>query len=400
MNIFLLFVFFFNISSCRDTSVSESISPIYPKDSIVPGSSRMDQYLHLLKGRRVALVVNHSSLVAQRHLVDTLLDLHVDIKLIFAPEHGFRGTADAGAYLDDSRDKQTGLPIISLYGKNKKPKKTQLDSIDVVLFDIQDVGARFYTYLSTLHLVMEAVAENQKQIIVLDRPNPNGFYVDGPVLDSSLRSFVGMHTIPIVHGMTLGELAKMINGQGWLGRGVQADLYVVACLNYNHTMSYDLPVKPSPNLPNQRAVLLYPSLCLFEGTVVSVGRGTNKQFQLLGHPKFSGGNFEFVPKPMPGAKHPKLQGKLCKGYSFAELDLDHLLQTKKINLSYLLEFYNNLKMGEAFFLKNNFFDKLAGTKQLKKQIINGATEDEIRKSWQKDLNAFKSIRKKYLIYSE
>jgi len=357
-----------------------------------------DSYLPLLKEKKVAVVVNQSSLVGNIHLVDLLLKNRVELKTIFAPEHGFRGKADAGEHLKNGVDAQTSLPIISLYGKHKKPTKQDLEGIDVIVFDIQDVGVRFYTYLSTLHYVMEAAAEQGIKVIVLDRPNPNANRIDGPVLQSSQRSFVGLHPVPILYGMSIGEYAMMINGEGWLKNGVKADLNVVKLQNYTHNTVYHLPVKPSPNLPNDRSILLYPSLALFEGTKISVGRGTTKQFQLYGAPRYKMRQFSFIPEPMVGAKYPKHEGKRCYGVDLSTLDVRKLQQAQTINLNYLLDAYKNYDDKADFFLKNGFFDRLAGNDRLRVQIINGVSEEEIRKSWEGELVLFKAIRQKYLLY--
>lgn len=378
-----------------------------PNKEIQVGAASIQEYLPLLQGKKVALVVNHTSQINGNHLVDTLLSLDIDIKHIFAPEHGFRGEAGAGETIRNSVDSKTGLPIISLYGNNKKPQPDQLQNIDVVVFDIQDVGTRFYTYISTMHYVMEACAEQNKSLVILDRPNPNGYYVDGPVLDPKLKSFVGMHPIPVVHGLTVGELAQMINGEGWLPNGAQCNVSIIKAKNYTHKDTYSLPIPPSPNLPNDQAINLYPSLCLFEGTVVSVGRGTPYPFQVLGYPDpafskdFAGevqaaDTFTFVPESIPGvAMHPPHEGKRCYG-----LDLRNEVRLSQFSLKYILDFYENAKEAGVKNFFNNFFDKLAGTAQLKTQIQSGLSEDEIRRSWANDLNQYKSIRKKYLLYED
>ncbi len=365
---------------------------------IIPGAGRPDLYLHLLKEKRIALVVNHSSLVGEEHLVDTLLKHGIKVQKIFAPEHGFRGKADAGDHIKNSRDIRTGLQIISLYGKHKKPTEAELKGIDLILFDIQDVGVRFYTYLSTLHYIMEAGEEQHIPVIVLDRPNPNGHYIDGPLLQKKYRSFVGLHPVPLVYGMTIGEYATMINGEGWLKSGKKVALTVVPLANYTHQSFYTLPVKPSPNLPNDMAVLLYPSLALFEGTVISEGRGTTKPFQLYGAPEYKVKNFFFVPQSRPGATYPKFKGKRCYGIDLSETDFKKQYQKQQLNLTYLQDAYANYPNKKAFFLKNRFIDKLSGSDQLRKQIESGVSEKEIRKSWEKDLDSFKQIRKKYLLY--
>ncbi|AKF25989.1 hypothetical protein YH65_06720 [Sulfurovum lithotrophicum] len=365
---------------------------------ITPAAERPELYLPLLKGKSIALVVNHASLIGRIHLVDYLLKHGIKIKKIFAPEHGFRGTADAGAHLGNSRDPRTGLPIISLYGKHKKPTKKDLKGIDLILFDIQDAGVRFYTYLSTLHYVMEAGAEQRIPVMVLDRPNPNGHYVDGPVLKKRYRSFVGLDPVPVVYGMTIGEYAKMLNGERWLKHGVQAKLTVIPLKNYTHDSFYSLPVKPSPNLPNDRAIMLYPSLAFFEGTVISAGRGTAKPFQLYGAPKYRVKKFSFIPKSRPGARYPKYKGKRCYGIDLSRVDIEKERRRKQLNLSYLRDAYVNYSDKKHFFLGNSFFNRLAGTDQLRKQIISGASEASIRKSWGKDLRKFRKIRTKYLLY--
>lgn len=362
------------------------------------GANRTGIYLPELKGKKVGIVANQTSVIFKNdqsytHLVDSLVSLNVSIKAVFAPEHGFRGKADAGEHVKDGMDSKTGLPIISLYGNNKKPKPEQLEDIDVLVFDIQDVGARFYTYISTLHYVMEACAELNISIIILDRPNPNGHYVDGPILEPEFQSFVGMHPIPVVHGMTIGEYAQMINAEGWLKGKITCDLLVVPMDNYNHKKSYDLPIKPSPNLPNAHAINLYPSLCFFEGTNVNAGRGTEKQFQVFGSPDLSASTFpySYTPEPNEGAKHPKHEGKLCYG-----MDLSNLEPLDQLDLSYIIKAYRHTTNQEAFF--NSFFDKLAGTKKLKQQIMDGLSNEEIRASWKEGLEVFRMKRERYLIY--
>ncbi len=368
--------------------------------TIQTGADKTDQWLALLRDKRIALVVNQTSTIGQQHLVDTLIDLGITIQNIFAPEHGFRGTADAGAKLEDGKDEKSGLTLYSLYGSSKKPSAQQLQDVDLVVFDIQDVGARFYTYISTLHYVMEACAEQKIPIVVLDRPNPNGHYMDGPVLEPAFKSFVGMDPIPLVHGMTVGELAQMINGEGWLAKGIKARLRVIPCSGWTHQTSYVLPIAPSPNLPTQRSIYLYPSLCLFEGTIVSVGRGTPWPFEVIGHPGFGLGSFGFTPKPGPGAAHPLLEGQSCFGTSFKDMLLTDLRAQGHLMLGPLISYYEVLHKEYPFFLNNGFFDKLAGTDQLRKQIESGQNEDEIRASWQPALQAFARQRKPYLLYPE
>lgn len=365
-------------------------------NTIVVGAAQLDQLLPQLENKTVALLVNQTSTIGATHLVDTLLHHDIRIQTIFAPEHGFRGTADAGAKIKDGKDAKTGLPIRSLYGKKRKPSPADLAGINLILFDIQDVGARFYTYISSMHYMMEACAEQGVKFIVLDRPNPNGHYVDGPILDTAYQSFVGMHPVPIVHGMTVGEYAEMINGEGWLANGVQCDLAVIPCQNYDHNTFYELPIKPSPNLPNARSIYLYPSLCFFEGTPFSAGRGTNTQFQIFGHPDFTLGNYEFTPQSMPGAKYPKHEEKVCKGINLTTLPIQDLQQQKQLDLSYLLLAYQGFEKKEDFF--NSFFKLLAGGETLQAQIEVGRSEEEIRASWQTGLDTFRQVRAKYLIY--
>ncbi len=365
---------------------------------IIPAAEQQDIYLPLLKDKRIALVVNHSSLVGKVHLVDILLKHGIKVQKIFAPEHGFRGKADAGAHIKNSRDSQTGLPIISLYGKHKKPTRADLKGIDMIVFDIQDVGVRFYTYLSTLHYIMEAGAEQHIPVIVMDRPNPNGHYIDGPVLQKKYRSFVGLHPVPVVYGMTIGEYAKMINGERWLKGGKKVQLTVVPLAHYTHRSFYSLSVKPSPNLPNDRAIALYPSLAFFEGTVISAGRGTKKPFQLYGAPKYEVKKFSFVPQSRAGAKYPKFKGKRCYGVDLSKSNFRKKRTGQLLDLAYLQDAYDKYPHKKNFFLKNRFIDKLTGSDQLRKQILSGASEETIRKSWERDLDKFKKIRKKYLLY--
>lgn len=400
-NTFLLAVLSIFSCSSKSTVVDNPIQSnnagfaIYQQPSIIEAAHRIQEYLPLLKGKKVGLVANQSSVVFKGgqsvHLVDTLMKHQVNIQKVFAPEHGFRGTADAGELIKDGKDSKTGLPIISLYGNNKKPKPEQLQGIDVMLFDLQDVGVRFYTYISTLHYVMEACAEQNIPLIVLDRPNPNGFMVDGPMLEKEYTSFVGMHPIPVLHGMTIGEYAQMINGEKWLKNGIQCPLTVISCLNYTRQNSYGLRIKPSPNLPNDQSINLYPSLCFFEGTNVSVGRGTEKQFQIYGSPFLKGFDFQFTPKPNVGAKDPVHNGKICFGE-----DLSRIAPVQKLELKWLIKTYQQTENKTQFF--NNFFVKLAGTQNLQKQIESRLTEQEIRQSWQQGLEDFKLVREKYLLY--
>ncbi len=379
-------------------------SKILPLKNVNVGANQIETYLKLLKGKKVGIVANQTSVVfkdeksnevgSNSHLVDTLLSLKILVKKVFAPEHGFRGTADAGELIKDGLDKKTGIPIISLYGDNKKPKPEQLQGIEIMVFDLQDVGVRFYTYISTLHYVMEACAERNIPMIILDRPNPNGNYIDGPLLEKEHSSFVGMHPVPVVHGMTIGEYAQMINGEKWLKNGLQCQLNVIPVKNYSHQTKYNIPIKPSPNLPNDLAIKLYPSICLFEGTNVSVGRGTSKQFQVYGSPFLYKDYypFRFVPQPNEGAKSPLHQGELCFGR-----DLSSNVASNSIELKWLIEAYNHSIDKKTFF--NDFFTKLAGTKKLRVQIEQGLSEKDIKETWTKDLNNFKSTREKYLIYN-
>ena len=387
----------------------ESIDQV--EKPIVVGANKTKQYLPLLLGKRVGVVANQTSVIFKEiattsaksrnedsytHLVDSLLSLKIDIKKVFAPEHGFRGTADAGEVVNDGIDTKTSLPIVSLYGKNKKPSVAQLKDLDIVVFDIQDVGARFYTYISSLHYVMEACAEQNIPVLILDRPNPNGHFIDGPILELEHKSFVGMHPIPVVHGMTIVEYAQMINGEGWLKNGVKCELKIITVENYTHQSVYSLPIKPSPNLPNSTAINLYPSLCFFEGTNISVGRGTNKQFQVVGSPFYflKRHNYGFTPQSNVGAKYPKHKNKVCHGY-----DLSKHEDLNALNLSWLIEFYKANQQNapnETYF--NNFFTNLAGTKKLQQQIEAGVSEAEIKASWQVGLTAYRKIREKYLMY--
>jgi uncharacterized protein YbbC (DUF1343 family) len=359
---------------------------------IKTGAEQLDLLLPKLQDKRVAFLVNHTAVIGRTHLVDSLQKRGVDIKKILSPEHGFRGNADAGETVTDGVDTKTGLPVISLYGNNKKPTAEQLSDVDIVVFDIQDVGVRFFTYISSLHYLMEACAEQNKKLIVLDRPNPNGSYVDGPLLDPSLKSFVGMHPIPIVHGLTVGELAQMINGEGWLEGKRKCELEIIKLKNYTHQTPYTLPIKPSPNLPNQQSVLLYPSTCLFEGTALSVGRGTQHPFEWIGHPDLKGQPFQFTPISIDGmAKKPPHENSVCFG-----IDLRKEKTGKEISLKYIMQLYQKFPDKEKFFIP--FFDKLAGTKLLREQIKKGMTEKQIKATWKKELDSYRNLRKRYLIY--
>jgi uncharacterized protein YbbC (DUF1343 family) len=378
-------------SQTSSVGIQKHIRPSQPIN-FKTGADNFENYIPLLKDKKVGVVSNQTGILTNRtHLVDFLITNQINVLKIFAPEHGFRGTADAGELIIDGKDTKTGLSIISLYGDNKKPKPEQLEGIEILVFDIQDVGARFYTYISTLHYVMEACAENNIQLLVLDRPNPNGFIIDGPILEKEFASFVGMHPIPILHGMTIGEYAQMINGEKWLKNEVQCSLTINPCLNYDRNATYSLLEKPSPNLPNDQAINLYASLCFFEGTNVSSGRGTEKQFQIYGSPFLPQIEFSFTPEPNLGAKEPMHKGKICYGE-----DLSSIETVNQIELKWLLKAYNNTEDKTKFFIP--FFTKLAGTKMLQQQIEEGLSERRIKKSWKTGLEQFKETRKKYLIY--
>jgi len=368
-------------------------------EKVLVGAERVELYLSKIQNKNIAIVANHTSLVQGMHIVDTLLSLKVNIKKIFCPEHGFRGNIEAGELINNHTDTKTGLPIVSLYGGNKKPKSENLQDVEVVIFDLQDVGVRFYTYISTMHYVMEACAENNIPLIVLDRPNPNGFYVDGPVLDLKNTSFVGMHPVPLVHGLTVGEFAKMINGEEWLAGNVKCTLEVIPCAGYTHSQTYVLPVKPSPNLPNQISVLLYPSLGFFEGTIVSVGRGTDFPFQVFGYPSYPQKQFKFKPVEKKGASmNPPYKGKTCYGVDLRDFSVDYFIERKSINLEWLIYTYRTYPNKEKFF--NSFFRNLAGNSLLRKQIEDGLSADAIRESWQPEVEKYKKMRKTYLLYPD
>jgi uncharacterized protein YbbC (DUF1343 family) len=369
------------------------------RKTIRVGAERTEQYLNFLKNKKIAVLANQSSLIGNTHLVDSLLKLSIDVKKVFCPEHGFRGDADAGEQIKNYKDPKTHLPVISLYGASKKPSVKDLTGIDYLIFDLQDVGARFYTYISSLKYVMEACAENEVKLIVLDRPNPNGFYIDGPIREEAFSSFVGIAPIPVVHGLTVGEFAKMANGQGWLANGKICELTVITCENYSHRDYYTLPIHPSPNLPTMTSVYLYPSLCFFEGTAVSLGRGTNKPFQQIGYPNLSGTEYSFTPVSTPGAsKNPPYKDQLCKGYDLTDYGETMVKLEKKINLFWLIELYKGYPDKDKFF--TSYFNKLAGNSTLKEQIIAGKTEEEIRASWQAGIDEYKRMRKRYLLYQD
>lgn len=364
---------------------------------ITVGAERAELYMSKLTGKKVGIVGNQSSMINSTHLVDSLLSLGVEVTRVFSPEHGFRGDADAGEHVNSQKDPKTGLPIVSLYGNNKKPKQEQLDGIEIMVFDIQDVGVRFYTYISTLHYVMEACAEKGIPVLILDRPNPNGHYVDGPVLDLKFKSFVGMHPVPTVHGMTIGEYGKMINGEGWLEDNLQCELEVIPCDNYTHQSSYSIPISPSPNLRSDEAIQLYPSLCLLEATDVTVGRGTDGPFERYGHPKFPKTDFSFTPKSGYGSKSPKHEGVVCHGYNLKDSVKGRV---GEMNLSYLINAYKLLG-DEMFDGHEKMFNLLAGNDELVQQVKSGMSEEDIKKSWASALTTYKlEIRPKYLIYPE
>jgi uncharacterized protein YbbC (DUF1343 family) len=363
---------------------------------VITGDLRTERYISLLRGKRVAVVANQTSMVGPAHLVDTLVSLGINVSTIFAPEHGFRNLADAGEKITDSRDAKTGIKIISLYGSHVKPAKRDLEGIDIVIFDIQDVGTRFYTYISTLSLVMESCASARMKFLVLDRPDPNGFYFDGNILDTAYSSFAGMHPVPVVHGMTIGEYARMVNGEGWLKGGLKCDLTVIPCKNYSHGTYYDLPVQPSPNLPNQTSVYLYPTLCFFEGTALSCGRGTPFPFQVFGSPDMPDRGFSFTPRSGPGSKDPPYRGKVCYGTDLRNAVKDNLVPVPHLNLCWIINAYRDYPQKEKFF--TSYFDTLAGGPLLRQQIISGMSEDQIRATWADGLKKFGKIRQRYLLY--
>ncbi|PJJ84392.1 uncharacterized protein YbbC (DUF1343 family) [Mucilaginibacter auburnensis] len=385
-------------SNC--TYAGEKNLPADTVKKISTGADRIATYFDYIKAKNIGMVVNQTSVIGthQTTTVDSLLARGIQIKKIFGPEHGFRGNASNGAVVNDEVDAKTGLPVVSLYGKHYKPTAADLKGLDLLIFDIQDVGARFYTYISTLHYVMEACAENNIELMVLDRPNPNGLTIDGPILDTAYKSFVGMHPIPITHGMTIAEYAQMINGEGWLAKGVKCRLKIIKMHNYTHAMPYKLPVNPSPNLNTYQSILLYPSVCLFEGTTLSLGRGTMEPFQIIGHPALKGKyNYSFKPVSIPGmSEDPPQKNMICYGIDLKKYNADSLRRSGKINLSWLIKTYQDFPDKAKFF--NAYFTKLAGTEQLRKQIEQGLSEQQIRDSWQAGLNKFKTIRKKYLLY--
>jgi uncharacterized protein YbbC (DUF1343 family) len=369
----------------------------------ITGAEQTDAYLPLLQGKRVAVVANQTTTIGTTHLVDSLIGSGISVVKVFAPEHGFRGDAGAGEHIADGKDAKTGLPLISLYGKNKKPSPQMLDNVDVIVFDIQDVGARFYTYISTMHYVMEAAAEKGIDIIILDRPNPNGHYIDGPVLDLKFKSFVGMHPIPVVHGLTVGELAQMIVGEHWIDafRGKERLLRIITCKNYNHTDRYKLPIRPSPNLATERAIYLYPSLCWFEGTIVSVGRGTALPFEVIGFPGNTFGDYHFTPNDIPHvAMDPPHKGKDCVGIDLSQLPVEELANARAVRLDWLVDLHKAYSGEKPFFQSPDFFDKLCGTDRVRLMLQAGASAEAIRQSWAQELERYAVMRKKYLLYAD
>ena len=412
------------ISSCQGQKTGQRAGAAEDQ-RIIPAAERIDVYVPLLRGKKIGVFANQTSMVGKTHLVDTLQKLGVDIRVIFGPEHGFRGTADAGEKVGNYTDEETGIPVISLYGAKRRPTAEDVKDIDILLFDIQDVGVRFYTYISSLEEFMEAAFELGKPLMILDRPNPNGHYVDGPVLDRKYKSFVGMQPVPIVYGMTIAEYAMMIAGEKWLSEKANAryDYYVhfaknsvetpfhfqiIKNANYTHKSKYVLPVKPSPNLPNIQSIYLYPSTCFFEGTVLSEGRGTNKQFQVFGHPALPKNLYSFTPNPNEGAKRSKLYGQLCYGWDLSGTPAEVMAKVdNKVQLKWLMEAYRLFPEKDKFFIlpksgkmEESFFDKLAGNNDLWQQIVSGKSESDIRNSWEPKLGEFKKIRKKYLLYED
>ncbi len=415
MKYLLFFCCFAVFNSC--TSQTVPTSPITQEKKILSGAERINVYLPLIKGKKVGLFANHTSVVGNTHLVDTLRKLGVDLRVIFGPEHGFRGTTPDGVKITDYKDEQTGIPVVSLYGSKRKPTADDIKDVDVLIFDIQDVGTRFYTYISSMQEFLETALENHKPLIILDRPNPNGFYVDGPVLDMKFKSFVGMQPIPINYGMTMAEYAMMLMGEKWLSEKANAihaynitktptadtafHVQFIKCQGYTHNSKYVLPVKPSPNLPDMQSIYLYPTNCLFEGTALSEGRGTAKPFQYIGHPLLPNNLFSFTPNPNAGSKNSKHFGKTCYGWNFGGSVEEVLKKTStKIQLQWLIDAYKLFPHKDSFFLQSNSFNRLSGTDVLMQQIKNGKSEDEIRKSWEPKLSEFKIIRKKYLLYED
>ncbi len=396
---YILYLFLFLAAipvSCQNPKNHKN--QISGKEKILPGAFNTAEYLPMLRGKKIGIVANHTSLINNTHLVDTLISAGLDVVKIFGPEHGFRGDQPDGTLISNSKDSKTGIEVISLFGNHKKPTDADLENIEIMLFDIQDVGVRFYTYISTLSYVMEACAERNIPLIVFDRPNPNGFYVDGPVLEPEYSSFVGMYSVPVVYGMTIGEYAGMVNGEKWLQGRKSCNLTVIKNVNYTHNSRYQLPVRPSPNLQDMKAIYLYPSLCLFEGTVVSIGRGTASPFKIFGHPGYVIGSYIFTPEPLKGiSEDPPLKGQVCYGQNL-ENAAEFIKKDGHLELFWLLEAYKVLNPSTEFF--NNYFNKLAGNSTLRKQVTEGKSESEIRESWQPELDKFRKIREKYLLYPD
>lgn len=399
---FSVCVFFTNmlVSSCEaktEKTINANIA-LVRTPRIIVGAERISDYLHLIENKKVGVVANHTSVVGAIHLIDTMLQLDVDIKKIFSPEHGFKGINDAGEYVSSDKYGKTSIRVISLYGNKKKPTKQDMENLEIVIFDIQDVGVRFYTYISTLHYIMESCAESKIPLIVLDRPNPNNHFIDGPILNTEFTSFVGMHSVPVVYGLSIGEYAQMINGEKWLKDSIQCQLNTITCLNYTHTTPYHLPIKPSPNLRDMSSIYLYPSLAFFEGTSISLGRGTDTPFRLFGCPEFPDTLFSFTPKSVEGAKHPLHENETCYGFDLRHLGKNKAKTLNKINLQWLIKAYQLYPGKNEFF--NSYFDKLAGNSELKNQIIKGISEDSIRQTWLKEIEEYKTIRQKYLLYKD
>ncbi len=396
-NVLLCIVFF--LFSCNASVVESQVNSVAKTNELKVGAQQLEKYLPLIKDRSIAIVANQTSQIDNTHLVDTLLALGINVKKIFAPEHGFRGKADAGEKIADGKDIKTGLPILSLYGKNRKPSHEILNDIDLILFDIQDVGLRFYTYISTMTYVMETAADMSIPFVVLDRPNPHAHYIDGPLMEDEYTSFVGLHNVPVAYGMTIGEYAKMVVGESWLDSDKKLDLTIIPCENYDREVRYELPISPSPNLPNALSIQLYPSLCFFEGTTFNEGRGTDAPFQRYGHTDYNNKSFAYMPKENFGAKYPKFKDEVVFGKSLSELNVDSIFNQARLNLNYVIDAFDRLPNNQTdFFLDNNFFEKLAGTKSLRNQILAKKTEKEIRDHWQSGLNSFQKIREKYLLY--
>ena len=392
-------VLLFLVALLSFNAISQSnIEKIKANNTITPAANLPNTYLPYLKGKKIALVTNQTGMYNEMHLVDFLLENEITISKIFAPEHGFRGDASDGTEIKNGKDTQTGIQVISIYGKKKKPSKEDLKDVDIIVFDIQDVGVRFYTYISSLSYVMEAAAENNIQIIVLDRPNPNSHYIDGPILEKEYSSFVGLHEVPVVYGMTIGEYALMVKGERWISQSEKLDLKIIPVKNYTHDSIYSLPVAPSPNLPNNESIYLYPWICYFEGANVSIGRGTDAPFQLIGFPNFSKGDTIFTPRSIPGkSEHPPYLNKQCKGINLKKITLNELTEANAIDWTYVWEMYSELGEKE-FFIDNNYFDLLAGSKLLRKALVEGWSIDRFKKEYQPKVDEFKKTREKYLIY--